>query len=87
MASSQVSSRLHFFYPIRRGLAPKTSVQQGLTPKTVRNRAELIDDEDVSGPCGVTYGMTSSGEKIGVIWEAECGNPLHRRPVKVIKTA
>jgi hypothetical protein len=51
-----------------------------------RNRAELIDDEDIDGPCGVTYGVTSSGEKIGVIWESYCGNPLHIRPVKVIKS-
>jgi hypothetical protein len=55
----------------------------------VRNRQNLVGlilDESVSGPCGVTYGVTSSGEQIGVIWEAECGNPLHVRPVKVIKT-
>jgi hypothetical protein len=51
-----------------------------------RNRAELINDEDTIGPCGVTYGVTSTGERIGVIWEAECGNPLHIRPVKVIKS-
>ncbi len=49
------------------------------------NPATLIDDEEIHGPCGVTYGQTPSGERIGVIWEAECGNPLHIRPVKVIK--
>ena len=32
---------------------------------------------------GITSGITSSGKLISVIWEIECGNPLHIYPVMV----
>ncbi len=50
-----------------------------------KTQSRLLSDADQSGLGGVTYGVTPDGRSIGVIWESECGNPLHVYPVGVIR--
>jgi hypothetical protein len=49
-----------------------------------RNEVQRLEGQDASDLMGITYGVSSSGERIGVIWVFECGNPVQIAPVGVV---